>query len=167
MKPLTEKDLPAAISFFNDATGVGKSLAAWRNRCHCDDAEVPNRLVCIETSGVKKKLRKGDVFIPVETFTDAARSPGGVAGVIQPYSAAVLSLAGTRSVLIADWAGGLARHHTEYLLATGFDQLLHNRGIVSIGVVVTTNRYKHMREACENLDMLKTTTPLKRGCSLS
>lgn len=159
MSTLTEKHLPLAISFFNDATGVGKSFSAWRTRYHCDDAKVPTRLVCIETRGVPQKLRKSDVFIAVEDFADAARMPGGVAGVLQPYSTAVLNLAGTRSVLIGDWAGGLARHHAEYLAASRFDQLAHAQGITTLGVVVATNRIEHMREAIANLDMLTATVP--------
>jgi hypothetical protein len=158
--PLTEADLPLAISFFNDATGVGKTFAAWRTRYHFDDAKIATRFVCIETGGVPKKLRRGDVFIAVEDFTESARMPGGIAGVLQPYSAAVLGLAGTRSVLIADLAGGLARHYAEYLAATRFDQLLHGQGITTLGVVVATNRIEHMREALINLDMLAATVPL-------
>jgi len=168
MFPLTDTALPLVIEFTADATGVGKTLAAWRTRYHCDLAGIATTMVRIETRGVAQRLRRGDIFIPVENFAQAAQRPGGIAGVLAPLSAAIANVAHRRSVVIVDWAGGLAQHHVAHLVATHFDEQLTELGVTGLSFVVTTNRTEQMRQAAENLRMLAATTPgLHRGLLLN
>src|SRR5665213_3306057 len=147
MFPLTDTALPLVIEFTADATGVGKTLAAWRTRYHCDLAGIATTMVRIETRGVAQRLRRGDIFIPVENFAQAAQRPGGIAGVLAPLSAAIANVAHRRSVVIVDWAGGLAQHHVAHLVATHFDEQLTELGVTGLSFVVTTNRTEQMRQA--------------------
>src|SRR5450830_1892837 len=124
MIPLTETNLPLVIEFSADATGVGKSFAAWRTRYHCELAGIATTLVRIETRGVAQRLRADDIFIPVEDFALAAQRPGGLVGVLAPLSAIAKAANTRRSVVIVDWAGGLAQHHAAHLAATQFDDRL-------------------------------------------
>lgn len=168
MNPLTETALPMFVEFFADATGVGKSFAAWRARYHFEAAGIQTTLVRIETRGVAQRLRAGDIFIPVEDFALAAQRPGGLVGVLAPLSAAIGRLANTRSVVIADWAGGLAQHHAAHLIASGFDERLAELGVTGISFVATTNRTEQMRQSAEILRMLATKAPgLHRGLLLN
>lgn len=166
--PFTEADLPLVINLFADSTGVGKSFAAMRIRAHCEAAKIKTTLVRIETRGIEQKLRKGDVFIPVEDFSTAASMPGGLAGVLQPFSAAVMGLAGSRRLVIGDWAGGLAQHHAEYLVATHFGDLIAGLGIRGLWIFVTTARTEQMRQAAEGLRKLTMIAPgLQRALLLN
>jgi hypothetical protein len=166
MIPLTETALPMFIEFFADATGVGKSFAAWRTRYHFEQAGIRTTLVRIETRGVAQRLRAGDIFIPVEDFALAAQRPGGIVGVLAPLSETIARAARTRSVVIADWAGGLAQHHAAHLIATHFDERLAELGVTGLSFVVTTNRTEQMRQSAENLGMLATTAPGLHRCLL-
>ena len=165
MTTLTETALPMFVEFFADATGVGKSFAAWRARYHFDAAGIQTTLVRIETRGVAQRLRAGDIFIPVEDFAQASQRPGGLVGVLSPLSEAIGRLANTRrAVVIADWAGGLAQHHAAHLIASGFDERLAELGVTGISFVATTNRTEQMRQSAEILRMLATKAPgLHRG----
>lgn len=166
--PLTAADLPLYIELVADATGVGKSFAAWRIRHHLDQAGIPSVMAHIETRGVRAARRKGDVFIAVEDFAQASQRPGGIAGVLQPLSATILASARTRRVVIADWAGGVARHHQEYLTKTHLDATLARLGITGLSIAVTTNRTEQMRQAADNLRALATTAPgLRRSLLLN
>ncbi|MCW5688738.1 MAG: hypothetical protein KIT76_09360 [Pseudolabrys sp.] len=168
MIPLTSKDLPLVIELVADATGVGKSFAAWRIRHHLDQARIPNVLVRIETRGVRAALRDGDVYIPIEDFAGAYDKPGGIAGVLQPLSATIVAAERTRRVIIVDWAGGSARHHIEFLAKTRLDATLAALGITGLSIVVTTNRTEQMREAAANLQQLATVAPaMHRGLLLN
>jgi hypothetical protein len=169
MNPLTETALPMFVEFFADATGVGKSFAAWRARYHFEQAGIKTTLVRVETRGVAQRLRAGDIFVPVEDFAQAGQRPGGLVGVLAPLSAAIGRLANTRrAVVIADWAGGLAQHHAAHLAATQFDKRLAELGVTGISFVATTNRTEQMRQAAEILRMLATTAPgLHRGLLLN
>lgn len=166
--PLTTANLPLFIELFADATGAGKTFSAWRIRHHLDQAGIPTILVRIETRGVRASLRKGDVYIAVEDFAQASQRPGGIAGVLQPLSTTIIAAARTRRVVIADWAGGLARHHLEYLAKTHLDTTLTHVGITGLSIVTTTNRTEQMRQAAANLRDLATITPgLHRGLLLN
>ncbi len=165
---MTISNLPLYIETFADATGVGKSLSAWRIRHFLDEAGVPNIMVRIETRGVEAKLREGDIAIAVEDFAQAADRPGGIAGVLQPLSATILAAAKTRHVVIADWAGGTARHHLEYVAKTRLDEVLQSIGMTGFSIAVTTNRTEQMRQAADNLNSLEKAAPgLRRGLLLN
>src|SRR6185437_6068992 len=167
MTPLSLQNLPLFIEVFADATGVGKSFAAWRLRYHLDLAGIANVMVRIETLGVQAPLRKGDVYVAVEEFTQASQRPGGIAGVLQPLAAKILALRNTRSAVIVDWGGGLARHHLEYLAKTHLDALLAKYGITGLSLVATTSLTEPMRQAAANLRDLATVAPrLLRGLLL-
>ncbi len=157
--PLTEKNLPLFIDLFADATGVGKTFSAWRIRYHCDAAGIPTTMVRIETRGVAQRLRKGDVYIPVEDFAQASQRPGGLAGILSPLSAAIAKSAQTGGITIADWAGGLARHHAAFLTTTHFDEQLAALGVTGLSIVASTNRLDQMRQSAENLRSLAATAP--------
>lgn len=168
MSPLTTANLPLFIELVADATGVGKSLCASRIRDHLDEAGVENRLVRIETRGVETKLRDGDVYIAVEDFAQASQRPGGIAGVLQPLSAAIVAARGTRSAVIVDWAGGLARHHMEYVTKTQLGATLARYGMTGLSITVTTNRSEQMRQAAANMRQLAAIAPsLRRGLLLN
>jgi hypothetical protein len=166
--PLTESNLPLVVEFTADATGVGKTLAALRIRHHLDQAGIHNVLVRIESRGVGQPLRQGDVFIAVEDFANAARMAGGLAGVLAPMSAAIIAAARNRSVVLVDWAGGLAQHHLEHLAQTRFDEQLAGMHVTGLCIGVTTNRLEHMRQAAANLRAVATTAPgMHRGLLLN
>jgi hypothetical protein len=166
--PLTAANLPLFIELTADATGVGKSFSAWRIRHHLDQAGIANVMVRIETRGVSTKLRKHDVAIAVEDFAQASNRPGGIAGVLQPLSAAIIAAAENRSAVIGDWAGGLARHHAEYLAVTRFDAMLADLRMTGLTINVTANRAEQMRQAAANLRALATIAPgLRRGLLLN
>ncbi len=168
MPLFTEKNLPLYIDLFADGTGVGKSLAAWRIRYHCDQAGIPTLLVRIETRGIAPRLRKNDVHIAVEDFAEASRRPGGIAGVLSPLSQAIARSVPVRGVTIGDWAGGLAQHHAEFLRATRFDAQLAALGVVGLSYLPTTNRTDQMLQVAENLRMLAAVAPgLHRGVLLN
>jgi hypothetical protein len=164
--PLSETSPPHVVEFTADGTGVGKSFSAWRTRYHYELAGIPTTLVRIESRGVEKALRKTDIFIPVESFAQAGRMPGGLAGVLQPLFATVASATKTKSAVIIDWAGGLARHRAEILAATRFDERLAELDVIGLSFVVTTNGTDRMKQAAENLRTVKQAAPGLLRCLL-
>jgi hypothetical protein len=156
---------PSVIAYSADGTGVGKSLVANRTRHFLENAGVETVLVRIETRGIEPKLRPGDVFIPVESFSHASRLPGGVAGVLRPMFQPIIAAAQKRSgAVIIDWGGGLLQHHQEMLAATRFDERLAELGVDSCSFIVTTNSVAAMRQATVALTAIAKVAPrMPRG----
>jgi len=151
--------LPHYVEFSADGTGVGKTLLSWRTRYLYASAGVRTIMVRLETRGVQKQLHPGDVFIPVEDFTQASSVAGGIAGVLGPLYGAIKEAAAFNGVVIVDWAGGLAAHRAEMMASTRFAERLAGMGVTGLSCVVTTNATDRMRQAAENLKTLQAVAP--------
>jgi hypothetical protein len=162
--------LPRVIEFSADATGVGKTTAAWRLRHHCDRHGVKTMMVTIESRGVthSQAHRQQDVIIATEDFKRAAELPGGLAGVLQPLYDTIEKAAETDSVVIVDWAGGQAQARLEALAATQFDERLAELDLVGMAVIVTSCAVEKMVQASNNMLRTREVAPgLQRALLLN
>lgn len=64
-----------------------------------------------------------------------------------------------KSVVIIDWAGGLADYRGRIMAATRFDERLTALGMKGISLVVTTSQADRMRQAAEVLAQTRAITP--------
>lgn len=167
---LTGTGLPQVIELTADATGVGKTMAAWRIRHYCDQRGIKTILVTIESRGIAatRAFRPADVVIYTEDFRRAKELPGGLVGVLRPLSLAIERAAKTGVAVIVDWAGGHAQDRLEALTAMRFDEILAEFHMVGLSVVVTTSATDKMRQAALNLTRTQEVVPgLQRAVLLN
>jgi hypothetical protein len=166
--PFTAETLPHFIELTADGTGVGKSLLATRLRDHYEDAGHPTTLVRIESRGIPRALRDGDVFIASEDFAQAEKLTGGIAAVLKPLYAALERALSPKSAVFVDWGGGLSQHRLVAYAATRFDERLAELGIAGLSLAVTTNASDRMLQTANALQKLALVAPrLNRGLVLN
>lgn len=150
---LAELGIPQVVEATADGTGVGKTTGITRLRYHYERSGIKTTLVRIESRGVEHRppLRAKDLFIPTESFAEAKRRVGGLAGVLAPAFARIAEAAHDNEAVLFDWAGGQVQNRLEIFAATGFDERLAERQVIGCSLIPTTNVVTRMREATKNL----------------
>lgn len=160
---------PLAYLFFEliaQATAVGKSIMA---KFLTDMLrQMGHRVILVRIESKVIKQAGADVAIDAEDFAQAARLPGGVAGVLRNLFLTLEQAAREGTIVIVDWGGGLADYRAEAYAATRFDERLEELGIRGLCFVVTTCATDRMNQASESLATCELIAPkLERGLILN
>lgn len=151
-KPGLRVAIPSFVEGSADGTSQGKTTFMSRVRDYVEELGLPVRMIRIESRGVaKSQLREGDVLIATESFAEARRHVGGVAGVVQPIYDAVKWAADNKGVVVIDWGGGLARLRLEIYIMTRFDQALARRGMKGATFFPVCQTADRMSETAKNI----------------
>lgn len=151
-KPAASIAIPSYLEGSADGTSQGKTTYMSRVRDYVEEHGIPVKMIRIESRGVaKSQLREADVLIATESFAEARRHVGGVAGVVQPIYDAVKWAAENKGVVVIDWGGGLARLRLEIYIATRFDQALRRHGMKGATFFPVTQTADRMSETAKNI----------------